>query len=45
MEQWSSKLLPSRLFGHVIFATSRGIMDHHECNKHHIGGKIIGFFY
>ncbi|CAL6044355.1 Ribosomal_protein S15A [Hexamita inflata] len=45
MEKYTNSLLPSRLFGHVIFATSQGIMDQTEAQKRHVGGKIIGFFY
>lgn len=45
IEKWTNNLLPSRLFGHIIFATSQGILDQVECQRRHIGGKIIGFFY
>ncbi|KAI5186723.1 small subunit ribosomal protein S15Ae [Nematocida homosporus] len=45
LEQWSSRLLPARQFGHVVITTSKGILDHKECVAHHTGGKILGFFY
>ncbi|KAI5173034.1 small subunit ribosomal protein S15Ae [Nematocida sp. LUAm3] len=45
LEQWSSRLLPARQFGHVVITTSKGILDHKECVEKHTGGKILGFFY
>mmetsp|Transcript_129829 Transcript_129829/g.224454 ORF Transcript_129829/g.224454 Transcript_129829/m.224454 type:complete len:131 (-) Transcript_129829:841-1233(-) len=45
MEKWVVNLLPSRQFGFIVLTTSRGIMDHEEAKKKHIGGKILGFFY
>jgi len=45
IEKWSSKLLPSRQFGHLILTTSYGIMDHEEALRKHTGGKILGYFY
>mmetsp|Transcript_13241 Transcript_13241/g.22671 ORF Transcript_13241/g.22671 Transcript_13241/m.22671 type:complete len:131 (+) Transcript_13241:13-405(+) len=45
IEKWSSQLLPSRQFGHVVLTTSLGIMDHEEARRKHTGGKILGFFY
>merc|ERR1711894_143692 len=44
-EKWQNNLLPSRQFGHVIFTTSSGIIDHEECRKRHTGGKVLGFFF
>ena len=45
IEEWISKLLPSRAFGHIVLTTSYGIMDHEEARRRHTGGKILGFFY
>merc|ERR1711887_230341 len=45
MEKWQSNLLPSRQFGYVVFTTSAGIIDHEECRKRHVGGKVLGFFF
>jgi small subunit ribosomal protein S15Ae len=45
LENWQSRLLPSRLFGHVVLTTSQGIMDHHEAMSKQVGGKILGFFF
>ena len=45
MEKWVNKCLPSRQFGKLVLTTSLGIMDHDNCRKRHIGGKIVGFFY
>merc|ERR1712154_251311 len=45
MEKWQNNLLPSRQFGHVVFTTSAGIIDHEECRKRHTGGKVLGFFF
>ncbi|CAK3797971.1 ribosomal S8 [Lecanosticta acicola] len=45
MEQWVTKLLPSRQFGYVVLTTSAGIMDHEEARRKHVAGKILGFFY
>ena len=44
-EKFVYQILPSRQFGHVILTTNKGIMDHNECKKNHIGGKVLGFFY
>ncbi|KAI6800921.1 40S ribosomal protein [Hortaea werneckii] len=45
LEQWVTKLLPSRQFGYIVLTTSAGIMDHEEARRKHVAGKIIGFFY
>jgi small subunit ribosomal protein S15Ae len=45
IEKWIVALLPSRQFGHIVFTTSAGIMDHEEARRKHTGGKILGFFY
>ena len=44
-EKWTSNILPSRQFGHLVLSTNQGIFTHEECRERHIGGKIIGFFY
>jgi len=44
-EKFVSQILPSRQFGFVILSTNKGLMDHIECRKAKIGGKVIGFFY
>ena len=44
-EKWTSNILPSRQFGHLVISTNQGIFTHEECRQRHIGGKIIGFFY
>ncbi|KAG9396612.1 Ribosomal protein S15A [Carpediemonas membranifera] len=45
IEQWVQRLLPSRLFGHIVLSTSKGIMTHHEAAEKGIGGKVIGYFF
>lgn len=45
LEKWTSNILPSRQFGHLVLTTSYGIMDHEEARKKHTGGKILGFFF
>ena len=45
LEKWTSNLLPSRQFGHLVLTTSSGIMDHEGARKRGTGGKILGFFY
>lgn len=45
LEDWVSRLLPSRLFGVIVLTTSAGIMDHEEARRKKVGGKILGFFY
>lgn len=45
IEKWVNSLLPSRQFGYIVLTTSKGIMDHEEARKNHVGGKILGFFY
>merc|ERR1739847_64951 len=44
-EKFTSNLLPSRQFGILVLTTNKGIMDHNEARKAHIGGKVLGFFY
>jgi small subunit ribosomal protein S15Ae len=44
-EKWTSSILPSRQFGHLVLSTNQGIFTHEEARSRHIGGKIIGFFY
>eukprot|EP00745_Piridium_sociabile_P006260 TRINITY_DN140320_c0_g1_i1.p1 TRINITY_DN140320_c0_g1~~TRINITY_DN140320_c0_g1_i1.p1 ORF type:complete len:131 (-),score=12.21 TRINITY_DN140320_c0_g1_i1:118-510(-) len=45
LEEWCSKLLPSRQFGHLVLSTSYGILDHEEARRKHTGGKLLGFFF
>ncbi|KAM0677801.1 ribosomal protein S15a [Binucleata daphniae] len=45
IEDWRSRLLPARQFGHLVVTTSKGIMDQTECLKENLGGRIVGFFY
>ena len=45
IERWTSYVLPSRQFGHLVLTTSYGILDHEEAIKKHTGGKILGYFY
>ena len=44
-EKWTSNILPSRQFGHLVISTNQGIFTHEEARHRHIGGKILGFFY
>ncbi|EMR11001.1 40S ribosomal protein S15a-4 [Pneumocystis murina B123] len=45
IENWITRLLPSRQFGFIVLTTSAGIMDHDEARRKHVAGKIIGYFY
>ncbi|KCZ76345.1 hypothetical protein H311_02658 [Anncaliia algerae PRA109] len=45
VENYRSKLLPARQFGHLILSTDKGIIDHNEAINHNTGGMILGFFY
>jgi small subunit ribosomal protein S15Ae len=45
IEKWTTSVLPSRQFGHIVLTTTYGIMDHEEARKRGTGGKILGFFY
>ena len=45
LEDWTGKLLPSRLFGKIVLTTAVGILDHEEARRKKVGGKILGFFY
>lgn len=45
IEQWLTRLLPSRQFGKLVLTTSYGILDHEECRRKQTGGKILGYFY
>merc|ERR1719502_2354743 len=40
-EKFVYNILPSRQFGHVILTTNKGIMDHNEARRAHIGGKVL----
>ena len=44
-EKFLVQILPSRQFGHIVLTTNKGIMDHNEARRNHIGGKVLGFFY
>ncbi|EGG14407.1 40S ribosomal protein S15a [Cavenderia fasciculata] len=37
LEKWTSYILPSRQFGHLVLTTSLGIMDHEDCKRKHTG--------
>ncbi len=41
----ANSIKPARQFGHVIFNTVKGVMDHNEANEKNAGGHILGFFY
>ncbi|KAI4292429.1 small subunit ribosomal protein S15Ae [Pancytospora philotis] len=41
----ANRLKPARQFGHVLFNTSKGVLDHNEANQMRVGGSIMGFFY
>lgn len=45
VEDFRARLLPARQFGHVLFSTSKGVLDHKECLTENVGGEILGFFY
>lgn len=45
IDDFRARLLPARQFGHVLFATSKGVLDHRECLAENVGGEILGFFY
>ena len=45
LEDWTGKLLPSRLFGKIVLTPAVGILDHEEARRKKVGGKILGFFY
>ena len=45
IEQWVLNVLPARGFGHIVFTTTFGILDHHEARAKKTGGKVLGFFY
>ncbi|KOM25693.1 hypothetical protein LR48_Vigan161s000200 [Vigna angularis] len=45
IEPWTTRLLPSRLFGYIVLTTFVGIMDHEEAKRNNVGGKVLGFFY
>jgi len=45
VERWTSYVLPSRQFGHLVLTTSYGILDHEDAIRKHTGGKILGYFY
>ena len=45
IERWTNMILPSRQFGFLVMTTTYGIMDHHQAQHKHTGGKIVGFFF
>ena len=45
IERWTNMILPSRQFGYLVMTTTYGIMDHHQAQHKHTGGKIVGFFF
>jgi len=45
IERWSNMIMPSRQFGYLVLTTTYGIMDHHQAQHKHTGGKILGFFF
>lgn len=45
VERWTNMILPSRQFGYLVLTTTYGIMDHHQAQHKHTGGKILGFFF
>ena len=45
VEQWCGMIMPSRQFGYLVLTTTYGIMDHHQAQHKHTGGKILGFFF
>ena len=45
IERWCNMILPSRQFGYLVLTTTYGIMDHHQAQHKHTGGKILGFFF
>ena len=45
LEEWTSKILPSRQFGHLVLTTTYGILTHEDARRRHTGGKVLGFFY
>jgi len=45
VERWCNMIMPSRQFGYLVLTTTYGIMDHHQAQHKHTGGKILGFFF
>lgn len=45
LENWTSKILPARQFGHIVLTTTKGILNHTQAKHKGTGGKIVGFFY
>ncbi|KAG0152563.1 hypothetical protein CROQUDRAFT_667386 [Cronartium quercuum f. sp. fusiforme G11] len=45
VENWVTRLMPSRSFGIILLTTSAGIMDHEEARRKHVAGKILGYVY
>ena len=45
IERWCNMILPSRQFGYIVMTTTFGLIDHHQAQHKHTGGKIVGFFF
>ncbi|KAI5081001.1 hypothetical protein GOP47_0004184 [Adiantum capillus-veneris] len=45
LEAWTTRLPPSRQFGHILLTTSARIMDRDEARRKNVGGKVLRFFY
>eukprot|EP01018_Ginkgo_biloba_P001446 Gb_12074 [translate_table: standard] len=45
IENYKSRILPTRQWGYVVITTSNGVMDHEEAQRQNVGGKVLGYFY
>ncbi|KAK9141946.1 hypothetical protein Syun_011346 [Stephania yunnanensis] len=45
IEEYKTRLLPTRQWGYVVVTTSDGIVDHEEAIRRNIGGQVLGYFH
>ncbi|VVB78788.1 30S ribosomal protein S8 [uncultured archaeon] len=45
IEHYVRRYLPAKDFGFVIISTNKGLMDHYEAKKQHIGGCLIAYVF
>ncbi|KAH6830748.1 ribosomal protein S15A E [Perilla frutescens var. hirtella] len=45
IENYKTRMLPTRQWGYVVVTTPNGVLDHEEAIRQNVGGQVIGYFY
>ncbi|XP_057796490.1 40S ribosomal protein S15a-5-like [Salvia miltiorrhiza] len=45
MENYKTRMLPTRQWGYVVVTTPNGVLDHEEAIRQNVGGQVVGYFY